>query len=411
MKLTKQVFVKTIEPYIKRNYGEIVVDRNKVQKLQEVLFATFDNIGCTIEEGVRSEKLVVSSLTKGGIKKYMDIPIVDAPTNNSEVWNTNEVVHQLLLLVSKYGYDVFKDNKRASALVSDVLIKYSNECKVMKVLFREGLSEVLGSIPYRNERELNNALHRVAIFMENLGMSQMVIVNVKTVVKRTFIKHDSFAVGKSIAGHIHASDFDDIVNAEQNFSQNGKQIPEGFNRPGDVYTISKGKNDIVGLYRLATQVLQGSGRFVQTGIKSDYDAIEASQIAFDYLKEHGKTISKEISVAEKDILINYRDLTGVGFTCRLALPTVVAICSAILKKPTLSSLVVLGDVNINGTLNKVDDLASVLQTCRDSGAKKVLLPITSAVDIVNVPVDLIAYFSLIFYSTPQEAVFKALGVA
>ena len=48
--------------------------------------------------------------------------------------------------------------------------------------------------------------------------------------------------------------------------------------------------------------------------------------------------------------------------------------------------------------------------CLDSGAKKVLLPITSAGDIGTVPSDLVGAFSLIFYSTPQEAVFKALGV-
>ena len=46
----------------------------------------------------------------------------------------------------------------------------------------------------------------------------------------------------------------------------------------------------------------------------------------------------------------------------------------------------------------------------DSGAKKVLLPITSAADLGTVPSYLVGAFSLIFYSTPQEAVFKALGV-
>ena len=59
---------------------------------------------------------------------------------------------------------------------------------------------------------------------------------------------------------------------------------------------------------------------------------------------------------------------------------------------------------------KVEELANVLQVCLDSGAKKVLLPITSAGDIGTVPSDLVGAFSLIFYSTPQEAVFKALGV-
>lgn len=59
---------------------------------------------------------------------------------------------------------------------------------------------------------------------------------------------------------------------------------------------------------------------------------------------------------------------------------------------------------------KVEELASTLQVCLDSGAKKVLLPITSAADLGTVPAELMGAFSIIFYNTPQEAVFKALGV-
>jgi len=76
----------------------------------------------------------------------------------------------------------------------------------------------------------------------------------------------------------------------------------------------------------------------------------------------------------------------------------------------LSSLVVLDEISISGTILKVEELASVLQVCQDSGAKKVLLPITSAPELGSVPSDLIGAFSLIFYSTLQEAVFKALDV-
>lgn len=51
-----------------------------------------------------------------------------------------------------------------------------------------------------------------------------------------------------------------------------------------------------------------------------------------------------------------------------------------------------------------------MQVCLDSGAKKVLLPITSAGDLGSVPSDLVGAFSLIFYSSAEEAVYKALGV-
>ena len=50
------------------------------------------------------------------------------------------------------------------------------------------------------------------------------------------------------------------------------------------------------------------------------------------------------------------------------------------------------------------------QVCLDSGAKRVLLPITSAAELGTVPADLIGSFNLIFYSSAEDAVFKALGV-
>lgn len=87
-----------------------------------------------------------------------------------------------------------------------------------------------------------------------------------------------------------------------------------------------------------------------------------------------------------------------------------AIYSSVLHKPVISSLAVLGNLSISGTIIKVEELANVLQVCLDSGAKKVLLPITSAVDMGSVPPELMGKFNLIFYQSPEDAVFKALGV-
>lgn len=190
----------------------------------------------------------------------------------------------------------------------------------------------------------------------------------------------------------------------------GKLIPEGMINPGHIYTISRGKTGMVGVYRLETQALPGNGKIERTGLGSDRDAKEATNTAFNYLKAHGHSISNSISTTTKDYIINYQDLNGVGMTKYLTLPTVIAIASAALNKPTLSSLAVLGDISISGSIFKVEELANTLQVCLDSGAKKILLPITSAVDMATVPPELMGAFSIIFYNTPQEAVFKALGV-
>lgn len=190
----------------------------------------------------------------------------------------------------------------------------------------------------------------------------------------------------------------------------GKLILEGMTNPGHVYTVSRGKSGMVGVYRLETQVLPGNGKFERTGLGSDRDAKEATTTALNYLKANGRNISNSISTATKDYIINYQDLNGIGITKTLTLPTIIAICSAALQKSTLSSLAVLGEISISGTIQKVEELANTLQVCLDSGAKKVLIPITSAVDMATVPPELMGAFSIIFYNTPQEAVFKALGV-
>ncbi len=190
----------------------------------------------------------------------------------------------------------------------------------------------------------------------------------------------------------------------------GKLIPEGMCNPGQVYTVSQGKSGMLGVFRLESQMLPGNGKLERTGIGSDRDCKEATNTAFNYLKANGNHISGSISTTTKDYIINYQDLQGIGMTGKLALPTLIAMCSIALGKPTASSLAVLGEISISGTILKVDELANALQVCLDSGAKKVLLPITSAADLGTVPSELIGCFNLIFYQSAEDAVFKALGV-
>ena len=190
----------------------------------------------------------------------------------------------------------------------------------------------------------------------------------------------------------------------------GKLIPEGMCNPGQIYTISQGKSGMIGVFRLESQMLPGGGKFERTGLGSDRDAKESSNTAFSYLKANGNRISGSISTTAKDYIINYQDLQGIGMTGKLALPTLIALCSIALGRPVQSSTAILGEISISGTLIKVENLADTLQVCLDSGAKKVLLPQTSFTDFATVPPELMSAFQLIPYQSAEDAVFKALGV-
>ena len=190
----------------------------------------------------------------------------------------------------------------------------------------------------------------------------------------------------------------------------GKLIPEGMCNPGQVYTVAQGKSGMLGVFRLESQMMAGNGKFERSGLGSDSKCKEATNTAFNFLKANSNRISGSISTTTKDYIINYQDLQGIGMTDKLALPTLIALSSVALGKPVASSLAVLGEISIAGTLIKADELANSLQVCLDSGAKKVLLPITSAADLSTVPAELIGCFNMIFYSSAEDAVYKALGV-
>lgn len=190
----------------------------------------------------------------------------------------------------------------------------------------------------------------------------------------------------------------------------GTLIPEGIGKPGHLYTVSRGNSGMLGVFKLETQMISGTGKFERTGLGSNSKAKEAVDNAFKYLKANSQNISGKISTTTKDYLVHVHDLNGIGMTSSLTLPTIIAICSVALGKPAISSLAILGDVSIGGTLIKVEELANTLQVCLDSGAKKVLLPLTSAVDLGTVPPELVGSFNIIFYQSAEDAVFKALGV-
>ncbi len=80
----------------------------------------------------------------------------------------------------------------------------------------------------------------------------------------------------------------------------GKLIPDGICNPGQVYTVSRGKSGMIGLFILESQMLPGNGKFERTGLGADRDAKEATNTAFNFLKANSNRISGSISTTTKD---------------------------------------------------------------------------------------------------------------
>lgn len=190
---------------------------------------------------------------------------------------------------------------------------------------------------------------------------------------------------------------------EENFisvpeSGGGKLIPEGMLKAGHTYYIGRGSSRMIGTYKIEVESPSGHGKFNISGVGSNRESKEVLNTAFNYFKGNKKSISASIDTESYDYLLHIEDLQGVGASKDISLAAFVALCSSSLKKPLQESMVILGSMTIGGTISKVEELANTLQVCFDSGAKKILLPMSSAVDISSVPSDLFAKFNISFYN-------------
>ncbi len=190
----------------------------------------------------------------------------------------------------------------------------------------------------------------------------------------------------------------------------GRLIPDGPMNPGVLHVVATGSGGHLGLYRIEPQVTAGNGSLKMSGLGSNTSAKEPIKVGFDYFKANAAHVSASIKPGEHDYHLHVVELQNTGPNTAMALPTFVALCSAVLGKPVQSSMVVLGTMSLGGSIVPVENLADTLQVAFDAGAKRILLPMASVGDIPSIPGELFAKFQTSFYADPRDAAFKALGV-
>jgi ATP-dependent Lon protease len=187
-------------------------------------------------------------------------------------------------------------------------------------------------------------------------------------------------------------------------------IPEGPGNPGTVYTVLPGTSGMLGLYRLELQVVSGTGKLSVSGSGANSKTKEAVKVGFDYFKANVSRVSASAKAGDCDYHLHVVEFHNTGPAKSLTLPSFFALCSGLIKRPVQGQMVVLGDMSLGGSIVPAENIAETLQVAFDSGAKRILLPMSSVGDIQSIPGELFAKFQTSFYSDPVDAVFKGLGV-
>ena len=121
-------------------------------------------------------------------------------------------------------------------------------------------------------------------------------------------------------------------------------------------------------------------------------------------------VSSMAKVTDHDYHLHIVEMQSTGPTNNITLCSFIAFCSGLMGRPIQSQMIILGDMSLGGTIEKASNLAETLQVGFDTGAKRILIPMSSVGDIPSIPGELFAKFQTSFYSDPVDAVYKALGV-
>ena len=190
----------------------------------------------------------------------------------------------------------------------------------------------------------------------------------------------------------------------------GGLITPGPLDPGITFTVGTDQADgRLVIFRVEAQATKGSGKLRVAGLPSRAvrDAVDT---AHTYLKSQSSRLGLSKNPNDYDLHVQLVNLMGAKEGSETGVAFFVAMVSALLGKPMVESLVVLGEMSLRGGLLKVDSLTERLQLAMDNGAKRVLLPAENKRDFADIPSDVLDKLQIIFYSDPINAAFRAMGL-
>lgn len=178
-------------------------------------------------------------------------------------------------------------------------------------------------------------------------------------------------------------------------------------QPGTVYTAAVDAEAKVGLFRLEVVLIAGTGKTrTPTGLQKSLK--ESLNRAFSYLQNVKDKLGLTQMLAQKDICAEAVDLSGGGIECPCGVAFFAAMISAVRNHRVQAGTVILGDLTIQGNIKGPASITEPLQLALESGAIRVLVPVSNKAQFAGLPEDMIERLDVVFYGNVDRAVLKTL---
>jgi ATP-dependent Lon protease len=178
--------------------------------------------------------------------------------------------------------------------------------------------------------------------------------------------------------------------------------------PGQVWAVGMGSPEAgAGLYRLEVTSGPGSGvKILNQPVPPAFR--ESVRIGEQNLYARAKELVGDRDPREHEFSIQMRAIDADRSGAGLGLPVLVALCGALLGKNTRGGTIVVGALNLGGSIDLIPNAVQIAELAIDKQAQTLLMPVAARRQLNDLPDDLWTRISIEFYKDAADAVFKAL---
>ena len=179
--------------------------------------------------------------------------------------------------------------------------------------------------------------------------------------------------------------------------------------PGQVWAISPGGGEEnSGLYRI--EVNEGPGSGLKVLNKPIPPAFRES-IGFAeqnlYARSHQLVGDKDPRQHEFTVQLRAFDAAKSG--AKLGVASLVALCTSLLKRSVRGGLIIVGEINLGGSIEPVHNAVTVAEIAVEKGATSLLMPVACRRQLVDLSDDMATKIDIQFYSDARDALLKAMA--
>jgi ATP-dependent Lon protease len=177
---------------------------------------------------------------------------------------------------------------------------------------------------------------------------------------------------------------------------------------GQIWTLSTGgQDDTAGLYKIEVNIGQGSGvKVLNRPVPQPFQ--ESVRYAEQNLYSKTKELVGDRDPRSHEFSVQLRSFDASKSGSGLGMSVLIALCSSLLERSTKGGLIIIGHLNLGGSLDLVYNAVNLAELAVEKGATTILIPLNARKQLNELSDDMITKLNIQYYTDLRDCLVKAL---